>query len=1546
MPENKSIIPDVNSLSAEIPIALLPVRLETRFLDDKLKIRVFPDDIHVNTHEPQLTQEEIEAGLVFNKVAQEGSESDKLPAAWADIADRFGPERAAWIAKSVLGKREADLLANQKEYSWTRAPETNVLPNHWTAIGHRNGKQIFSVTGGEILDSLKLGPNPNPEDEEIPENEEDDINLMDVDEGLKWMLDYQEALRVGMAVEIPFGEEFGHVEQGIDQLFVIGVKASKNEKSGALSMQKLMEAHRFTSGLGFIRQGTPTNNTKEASSGYGYHKYNYEEIFRRIFIDSKNNRLSSDSNAGQLTEALGFYTVTSEEKDKFYPFQDIEHASLEEQKAAKDMNTALWAGTWEYYIGQMLRQGKSGVVQDFIAIQWLRQHYIDHVRGRGPLPSIRVNNQPYGLIPVMSTSPVEQTKDNEIKKGTTEGDESKESESQEDETNEDLINANRLNEILLNLYPIWQSSLAGVPGVHKEGDPGKNLLDLLSLQPISLAFRARSVVGPVFLKNLAKLKSEEELSTNEARNLQAFFDLSKELSLQHLAGTELPELSPFLARCFHAICDFSLNDAIVSHEKVSEEETLEAHEASNYISWLSEQSHKVLLDDLKESELEFNEEKPTPLLYHMLRHSLLWEYANGIIDRSLRPWLANSRQSEPELIDSKVESINRSPLQDLMNLEHWKHRDITFDRINEVKSSLQNLSKQSTAELERLLSESVDLSSHRLDAWFTSLATKKLKYLREQNSEGLYVGGYGYLENLKPRDTRKSQGFIHAPSLNHAATSAVLYNGFLTYKDEEGETPLSIDLSSSRTQRALQLLDGVRQGQPLGALLGYQFERGLQENDLQGFIYAFRLAFPLLQKTDDAEEGDSPTESISARNVVHGLKLHKQWQSYWENTDGTKDQKADDALEKLIKKLENQDAQFSLDTTEARGKLTHLFLHLDDTIDALSDLLLSESVHQSVQGNHMRSVATLEALSAGEVTAPEMEITRTPRSGVSNTYRVLSIFPEQSSGDDLDWNRSSPKAKAQPALESWAAHLLGSPVEYSFAIRFLDEDDQEFEMKSMTPDALKLCALDLVFMGEMGTGKDADFEMRILNAVQNLYSNEVELQGAQIAIDFEGVENGKKSFTELQEVLVAVQKLIAHARPLEPSDLMLPENTNEQKVKYEAVGAIEEVVESLNESYTFILDTFHIELNDVNDEFWDILEIEALTDDFHLHDLPKSANLEALAKVYFEDSFPGRDIDLNSLKVQLYNISFFDFEDCIMTSGVVGESIPKEQILIKVYSLLKQATKMLNALDAIEEKLKSANDGSNIQQLITEKVKILFGDQCLYAPTFTFKANEIGKNEAAKLESAFNPDKIKSLMSRAPYAINTWRVRMGRIRKGFRRLNDLIFLKETEGSHASNFAISQISGNPSDEDEWIGLEKNSLQYPNGCVSIALHQPVSGDVDFSSPICGLLVDEWVEVIPDKNETTGVAFHYDAPASKPAQAILLAVPPGQDQKGQKWKEDDLINSVVETMDLAKIRAVDSSSLRHMGHFLPALYFANNLEDDTTIKIDFKKEKRKSH
>ena len=64
-------------------------------------------------------------------------------------------------------------------------------------------------------------------------------------------------------------------------------------------------------------------------------------------------------------------------------------------------------------------------------------------------------------------------------------------------------------------------------------------------------------------------------------------------------------------------------------------------------------------------------------------------------------------------------------------------------------------------------------------------------------------------------------GFVHTPSLTQASTVAMLRSGHLAHAGNQAPNDLlAIDLSSERVRLATWLLDGVRQGQPLGALLG------------------------------------------------------------------------------------------------------------------------------------------------------------------------------------------------------------------------------------------------------------------------------------------------------------------------------------------------------------------------------------------------------------------------------------------------------------------------------------------------------------------------------------------------------------------------------------------------------------------------------------------------------------------------------------------------------------------------------------------------------
>ena len=105
------------------------------------------------------------------------------------------------------------------------------------------------------------------------------------------------------------------------------------------------------------------------------------------------------------------------------------------------------------------------------------------------------------------------------------------------------------------------------------------------------------------------------------------------------------------------------------------------------------------------------------------------------------------------------------------------------------------------------------------------------------------------------------------------------------------------------------------------------------------------------------------------------------------------------------------------------------------------------------------------------------------------------------------------------------------------------------------------------------------------------------------------------------------------------------------------------------------------------------------------------------------------------------------------------------------------------------------------------------------------------------------------------------------------------------------------------------------------------------------VAGLWIDEWVEIVPEPDVTTGIAFNFDEPAAQAPQAVLLAVPA---DRAATWDITDVETIVLEALDLARLRAVDQEMLgahTDLAHILPALCLALNLRNDT-VSSDFRR------
>ena len=70
-------------------------------------------------------------------------------------------------------------------------------------------------------------------------------------------------------------------------------------------------------------------------------------------------------------------------------------------------------------------------------------------------------------------------------------------------------------------------------------------------------------------------------------------------------------------------------------------------------------------------------------------------------------------------------------------------------------------------------------------------------------------------------------------------------------------------------------------------------------------------------------------------------------------------------------------------------------------------------------------------------------------------------------------------------------------------------------------------------------------------------------------------------------------------------------------------------------------------------------------------------------------------------------------------------------------------------------------------------------------------------------------------------------------------------------------------------DHWTGIEFPVGYLPDeDKLSIVLMNTNTGlNPTADANVCGMLLDEWVEIIPNTMETTGITFNYDQPDAKP-------------------------------------------------------------------------------
>ena len=1518
-------------------------------------------------------------------------------------------------------------------HSWSQAPQVREFPDRFVVLGYSGGAQTLEALGNPITLPLYAGPDPSADPTETihPDPPPDGPDLFVPDE-LKWMVDFDRAVAAGMGIAIDITPE--QARAGFDRLLVVGVKLSTTAENGSTALQDLLAHHQWSrSGFSLLPQGTPTHNAAGAGSGHGR-----DDDPDVSFDDRKNQPLfTPDPNPGQKADGQWFAEFLG--LDPAY-VATVHGSGDQDQKRARATQTALWPATLGYWMNTLFTPtgAKTSIFSD-TTIEQTRQFFTQYVSGRGPLPAIRIGGQPYGILPATAFSRIQWY---------------------EQEFRGLLLPPaflRNLYRVLMQLDADWASLSQSVSRVGDNKDPHQTLLNVVAHHPSSVEYYSRTaesllqlynmltfwVLGPDFIQALMQLG----LQAGAIALLEKF----------GYTGSALPDL----------LNHFFLKDnpritTVVDDRPLSETNGIRAYTdaGKNYIQWMIDAA--ASLDTLR-AESGFTQNKsPQALLYLYLRHALMLGYydasynfhrntgvvsGDALLAMRAEPTFvhvaasATASESRFAALYKSESRITGSPTQ--LVSEYIGAQIGLLPEVAVLTSqldALKTLATASTAELERLFAEHIDTCSYRYDSWLLGLVSQRISDQRAANANadgdqrppgGIFIGAYAWVEDLRPStaplvpaqippelaqqfpgtepllvDTAGG-GYIHGPSIQHANAAAVLRSGYLANASSGNPDTLAVNLSSDRVRVAMGLIEGIRNGQSLGALLGYRFERGLHDAytlaEVDKFIYPMRKAFPLAADALASTKTDPnvPIEAIEARNVLDGKKLVDQVRS--------------SGIAAYPYGLNTLPAATGPGEQDALNQQTSALL---DAYDAVADQALAEGVFQAVQGNYDRVASTMEAYTSGNF-PPEPQVVQTPPAGVTFTHRfAIQLTPGLPAPAG-----ATPRATAEPAVNNWLGRMLPPFAQLACTVVWNDPITGNPKSQTVTLDDLGLKPLDVLYLLKPDNVQTmAELDDRILARV---YAVSNPRPDAALKILYLQAGAGQISFFEASPLLRALRTLATQSRPLRASDarrandasqddnstvfadstrisspngdletlgdeieaylatlapvladtvthraqIIIDVDANldkaagylERTAKFAMPssgwgfaydwrrGAFSDLlsqVRSLADRWTQKLSDFDAAILAYNnlpggtsdaDRFAALQAAELLISS-QLEPLPATPNdlLNTLTnpggkRDAFQNrlnqfsailggagtSFSALYSSVAALGVQEFDSQPFDIPPFGERAITVTEDISR--ILTGQLAAIRTRVDGVNKQLAAAAAAASASDQVSATQAAA---RLLLGDDFQIVPEFTISTAQ-GGEWANAFNASSSGDLFKYLKTtlNIDFPVDEWLYGAARVRPPLHSWEALVMLASAFGVAAPTLTPIQL---PYEANApWL-----ALQFPDDYLldsdRLLYTCAYSQAFDANGRQCGLLVDEWAEVLPATTRDTGITFNFNRPDNEPPQTMLLVTPASNNPQ---WQWADVVDALNETLDLAKKRAVEPGALDFTvyARFLPATVMA---------------------
>ena len=234
----------------------------------------------------------------------------------------------------------------------------------------------------------------------------------------------------------------------------------------------------------------------------------------------------------------------------------------------------------------------------------------------------------------------------------------------------------------------------------------------------------------------------------------------------------------------------------------------------------------------------------------------------------------------------------------------------------------------------------------------------------------------------------------------------------------------------------------------------------------------------------------------------------------------------------------------------------------------------------------------------------------------------------------------------------------------------------------------------------------------------------------------------------------------------------------------------------------------------------------------------------------------------------------------------------------------------------------AAAGGADQVAALRDAAHALLGDGFQLIPEFTLEAEQ-GAEWQKALAASTGGELLAHLHAQTEidFPVDEWLAGAARVRGQLRHLEQASLMSAALGADEIELVPLQLPHVPG--DGWLALDFPADQKIDG-------DRVLYTASYATPFtpvgrqCGLLLDEWTEVVPGDIAQTGLTFHYDQPNSEAPQSLLLVAPASWDGA---WQWEDLTGAVAETLELAKRRAVEPDQIDESAYarFLPATVMA---------------------